>query len=279
MPLFRDTNYTGTSGRTSNHAGIHITAPVESIDGVWKFTCPPFHYTKTTSLPGHLLHLVEKGSYLLKSNQREYRIKAGDLIYYHGSEIIEWAGNQDEVEFYSVAFTAPALQPLPTDRRVIPADNTIQHLFEKLYQTSLRPNSPGKALRVFSHLTDILIKLEDTAAPFDAIPKKESRWWNVEKECYMRRNFRPAIDELCTLAACSRSTLVRLCREATGMPPLNRFRQIRMAEAKALLLGSTLNISQIAEFLGYPRIHEFSRDFSLFFSISPSKFRNNPETS
>jgi AraC-like DNA-binding protein len=42
-----------------------------------------------------------------------------------------------------------------------------------------------------------------------------------------------------------------------------------MAEARGLLSYSTLNVTQTAAYLGYSRMHEFSREFSGYFGHTP----------
>jgi AraC-like DNA-binding protein len=253
---------------------LSIKSPIESIDGIWKFTRDPHKMSKCNSLPGHLLHLVEKGSYRLRANQREYQITEGDLIYYHGSEQVEWEGDENEVIFYSVGFTAPALQALPLECRVFQASDEPKEIFKNLYEASLMPASTEKAFILFSQLTKLLALIEKLRAQFQYSDDSENDWWQVEKYFYSLQHFRPSIDELCEHAVCSRSTIVRLCRKATGSTPLSRLQEIRMAEAKALLKNSTLNVTQVSEYLGYPRIHEFSREFSQYFGNSPTAMEN-----
>jgi AraC-like DNA-binding protein len=46
--------------------------------------------------------------------------------------------------------------------------------------------------------------------------------------------------------------------------------QITMNEARDLLTFSGLNVSATASYLDYPRINEFSREFSKYFGYPPS---------
>ena len=250
---------------------LSVKCPVESIGGIWKFHRSAKKNGKSNTPPGHhLLHLVEKGSYRLKANKREYTISEGDLIYYHGSEQVEWIGDETEVIFYSVSFFAPLLQPLPLDYRVFQSTDEPKELFKNLYKVSLMPASMGKNLILFSQLTRLLAQIEQIRTQFQTSSDSDNIWWEVEKYFYANKNFRPAIDDMCEKAKCSRSTLVRKCKKATGKAPLARMRELRMAEAKALLKNSTLNVTQISEYLGYPRIHEFSREFSKYFWYPPT---------
>lgn len=254
---------------------IEIRSPIKSIDGVWKFSHAPGSVGKCYSLPGHLLHLVEKGSYRLKVNNREYQIVEGDLIYYHGSEIVEWFGNETEVIFYSVGFTAPDFPPLPLECRVFQSTEEPKVIFQKLYETSLEAPSSEKALVLFSELSRLLALIEQIRGQFKSADKTEDNWGKVEAYFYSQQNFRPSIEELCKFLGCSRSTIVRLCKKATGMAPLARLQAIRMAEAKALLKSTTLNVTHVAEYLGYPRIHEFSREFSGYFGQPPTAYERS----
>jgi AraC-like DNA-binding protein len=56
---------------------------------------------------------------------------------------------------------------------------------------------------------------------------------------------------------------------------MRRIQTVRMEEARGLLLFSTLNVTQVAEYLGYPRLHEFSREFSQYFGAPPSRVRSD----
>ena len=253
---------------------LSIRSPIDSIDGIWKFTREANRTNKCTSLPGHLLHLIVSGSYRLKTNGRGYKIIAGDLIYYHGLEQVEWVGDETEVTFYSVGFTAPLLQPLPLECRVFQSTDEPKEIFQKLYEASLMPASTETAFILFSQLSRLLGQIETLRAQFQLSPDSDNLWWLVEKYFYAQQNFRPAIDDLCEKAECSRSTLVRKCKKATGKAPLARMQELRMAEAKALLKNSTLNVTHVSEYLGYPRIHEFSREFSHYFGHPPTAIEN-----
>lgn len=53
--------------------------------------------------------------------------------------------------------------------------------------------------------------------------------------------------------------------------PIKYHNHIRIDKAKELLLYSGLNISEIADQLGYPDVHSFSRAFKRITGVSPSK--------
>lgn len=253
---------------------VLVPSPIEGISGVWRFVREPAGYRRARSLPGHLLHLVIAGKYRLRTNAREYPVKTGDVIYYHETEEVEWLGNTGQVVFYSVSFLAPELPPLPAEKRVFASVSEIRAAFEDLHAVSLMPRSVARALKAHCLLLEIVLQIEDwkDLAGFEQAPGAEG-WWEIEGLLRERRLFRPSLDELAELTHRSRATVVRACRAATGTSPMKRIREIRMAEARGLLRFSHLNVSQVAGYLGYPRVHEFSRDFSRHFGSPPSAHR------
>jgi AraC-like DNA-binding protein len=253
-----------------------VSSPVEAISGVWMFRRAAGGYRQARSLPGHLLHLLLQGSYLLRSNAREYSVKTGDLIYYHETEKVEWLGNREDVVFYSAGFLAPTLSPLPLDSRVFPADSGMRRSFERLYEASLLLPGNGRSLRMHAKLLELLSAVPQWSAQHAPSEGETPRSWR-EIEAFLRERklFRTSIDEIGRLAHMSRASVARACRAATGTSPMKRLREMRMAEARGLLRFSHLSVSQVAQYLGYPRIHEFSREFSRQFGTPPSRWRRS----
>jgi AraC-like DNA-binding protein len=238
---------------------------------VWRFTREPGGYRRARSLPGHLLHLVIRGEYALRTNAREYAIRPGDVIYYHETEEVEWLGNSRPVVFYSVGFLAPELRPLPVDTRVFPSTPALRAAFADLYAASLLPRGPARALRIHAQMLGIVLQVESWRSIADPErPAGASSWWDLERLLRERRLFRPTLDELAHIVHRSRASIVRDCRAATGQSPMRRLREMRMAEARGLLRFSTLNVTQVSRYLGYPRVHEFSREFARFHGRPPS---------
>jgi len=247
--------------------------PLESILGVWKFRRLPGNKHRCSSTPGHLLHLVVAGDYLLRTNGRQYNIQPGDIIYYHESEDVEWLENNNTVIFYSVGFLAPELQPLPFNMRVFQATGKLHQAFIQLYTASLETDPSQRIFEMYSALFKILFRIEKFKTTLSPSPEKLTLWQEIEQLIRKNHQFRPTLDELCEMCQYSRATIIRSCRRTTGMSPIKYIRKIRMEEAKGLLQYSLLNVTQTADYLGYPRLHEFSREFSAYFSYPPSSLR------
>lgn len=249
-----------------------LVCPVERVTGVWRFGRQAGGCHRARSLPGHLLHLIIKGEYRLRISGREYKVGKGDIVYYYEVEEVEWLGNDVEVVFYSVGFLAPSLTPPPVDKRVMKAGESARRTFEELYNVSVEPDSFSRTCGIMAALLSILREIFAFAGASSAGSSSENPWWGVEAGLRRRKRFRASLDEMALMASVSRSSLVRCCRAATGSSPRQRLALARMEEARGLLECSGLGVSQIADYLGYPRLHEFSREFARCFGSSPRSF-------
>lgn len=66
----------------------------------------------------------------------------------------------------------------------------------------------------------------------------------------------------------------QLFKQATGMSPKAYWTSVVMKQAAAALRESNRSITDIAEDFGYSSIHHFSKQFTHYFGISPSEYRN-----
>ncbi len=259
-------------GQGLDYALNPIHSPVESVSGVWKFRREAGHRTRINSLSEHLLQLVLKGCYAVRTNNREYVVSEGDVIYFYAEEDVEWLGNEVAVEFYSVGFRSIDFKPLPLNLRVFQSNNSIRRSFEKHCAASIKHTAgTGKSLSIHLALLEILTEIAKKHEYSGSYNDPADAWWNVERAIRQQHIFRSTLDEVAELARCSRASAVRLCRRATGVSPMKRLQAIRMEEARSLICFSSLNVTEIAYYLGYGRMHEFSREFKRYFGVSPSR--------
>ncbi len=71
----------------------------------------------------------------------------------------------------------------------------------------------------------------------------------------------------------SESTLQRLFRRRTGMSPHEYLMQLRLKKAAALLLGSELAVSEVADACGFSDSNYFCRRFRRYAKMPPLEFR------
>ncbi len=249
-------------------ASTRILCPVDEISGVWRFEKRAGTNSCCLSPPGHLLHFVKSGHARLSLNNKKYDIIPGMVIYYDSNDEVECFCQTDFV-FYSVLFQSPGYKPFPPDLRVINEMDDLHNDFAGVEECFCRKDG----LAAFHALTRILHVLE-SKRPSDPAESNGQRQWNsIIQYAKQSKNFHPDFRQVCRRMGISQATLLRYCRQYAGVTPFKYFKHYRMSEALALLKYSDMNITEIADYLKYPRINEFSREFSNYFGYPPSAAR------
>lgn len=226
--------------------------------------------------PGHQLNVVESGLVRIECNGRSYVLGRGDLVWYYEAEQEQLEVLEGPWVFYTINFIAPSLPPPDFEHRCIrlPRKESLAQ-FKTLLEAWRDVSAPHvvRAMRVQATLLQILADLITPSQRGIRIDSRTSIWWAVEME--LRKDIGRSINmrTICQIAKFSRATVVRSCQQATGMPPLKRVKQMRMSMAHGLVILSNLTISEIAERVGYPRVHELSRDYHKYFGAAPTKHR------
>ena len=90
---------------------------------------------------------------------------------------------------------------------------------------------------------------------------------------WLKQHFRNDVlmDELAAHAHMSPSTFRQHFRQLTGMSPLQYQKQLRLQEARQLMLNQDLDASSTAARVGYESASQFSRDYSRLFGAPPQR--------
>ena len=84
--------------------------------------------------------------------------------------------------------------------------------------------------------------------------------------------------EICLKAMLNKSTLERVFRQQMGTSIIQYCRLAKVERAKQLLREDSMNITQIADSLGFSSIHYFSRTFKQITGMSPSEYALSVKT-
>lgn len=82
-----------------------------------------------------------------------------------------------------------------------------------------------------------------------------------------------SVDELAAASNLSKFYFIRSFKGAFGIPPMKYYQTKRIEKAKELIQFTTLPITEIADQLGYPSIHAFSRAFRKAEGVAPTYYR------
>jgi len=237
---------------------------------------------KATSLPGHLVHIMLSGEVEQECNGREYRVRPGDVIWYHEDELVRGRVSKGPWIWYSVSFIARTLPPPPFElRQLRPQLKDVRRPFESMLAAWKDETLPPhlRTLRTHAGLLGMLSVLHPLAYPRTeehaarGLDPRARLWWELETELRKRLDQSMDLGEMEELCGRSPATIARSCRFAVGLPPLKRMKQVRMSLAKGLVQRSALSMSEIAARIGYTRVHEFSRDYRKFHAATPTEHR------
>ncbi|MFD2333037.1 AraC family transcriptional regulator [Cohnella sp. GCM10020058] len=87
---------------------------------------------------------------------------------------------------------------------------------------------------------------------------------------------RESVGEWWEMCGLSRTYFHELFLRETGVTPKAYQHRLRMRRAAILLRESDLTITAVADKLGYPSIHPFTRHFGAYFGVSPMQYRRRP---
>ncbi len=251
--------------------------PIERVAGFYRFDVPAHHFTRTCSTPGHLLHLVLTGGYILTAGGRRYDIASGDIIHYHEAEEVVWEGDERHVSFYSLVLSAPTLPPLPAERRVFPATPAALCAFEEVARQAQEPPGWRRDALLLAAALALAVEVFPAALAPDLLDSEAGMgWWELESRLRRGGRLRASMKELARLSQQSPAAIARACHKATGLSPMRRLRAARMDLARGLLRYSPLGIGEVAKHLGFQRVHEFTREFTRAQGQAPTEFRLHP---
>jgi AraC family transcriptional regulator, activator of mtrCDE len=132
------------------------------------------------------------------------------------------------------------------------ARNLASALFVILLRQHLEQNPPVDGLLA-------LLGHRETAKAAAAMLSKPGHKW--------------ALNELASLTAVSRATLVRAFRRICGMPPLGFLTELRLGLARDRIAQTTDTLGRIAEEVGYQSEAALSRAFNRRFAVRPGVLR------
>jgi AraC-like DNA-binding protein len=106
------------------------------------------------------------------------------------------------------------------------------------------------------------------------ISSKDSNLQRVSKAIKsIRENFKESIkvDDLALLCNMSVSAFHNHFKAVTSMTPIQFQKELRLHEAKQIMLTKMMDVSTACMHVGYSSVSQFSREYSRLFGISPSK--------
>jgi AraC-like DNA-binding protein len=123
-----------------------------------------------------------------------------------------------------------------------------------------------------------MIILDQRVSSLNSMAKKHVESDVVKRaQTYIHENLGKdiKIDDIARYANLSKPHLSAIFKKLTSVTPNEYMINARLTKGKELIRDGKLNITEIAEVLGYSSIHYFSRQFKKRYGVSPSEYSNS----
>ncbi len=181
---------------------------------------------------------------------------------------------------YLVAvFESLGIDLAPVTGRVLDTPMELRQDLLTLVDELRMPKGPESRFLASALLTRLLIGQKRAALagqpPVSSLNAAQHHEVVAQADVFMERNFFRSVSraEVAAAVHLSEPHLGRLFKAVTGKTVLERLTEIRIGQAKALLLESTLSVTQIALDVGISSFSHFSKTFKSDSGLSPSDYR------
>ena len=224
----------------------------------------------------HLLY-VTKGAVKVRYELEEHTLSAGDFVIYppHSPQ---WYERSRESCDRWIHFNGFQVEEILADAKIGPGvfgcrfSNEIKAIFDRI-----TPRTDAKRANCYDfetgHLVSLLYALGNTLAGNST--ELDSRI----SDCiaFINDNYSSclSIAQLSAVCNLSESRFLALFKQELGISPISYLQNLRMEQAKHLLMSTSLAVSEISASVGYDDPLYFSKLFKSHFGISPKAYREN----
>lgn len=243
--------------------------------------------TRPHSHPEYEIGVVRAGRRLVRWRGRELQVGEGSVIVFHPDEVHAGAPLDSEGSTYCAFLIAPGLvesitgwqSPIGASGGPLPSADgpVIRDLgLARLLLAAHADLASDPVCNAGARLRDALAALGPYLRPADRPARPVEHTAVGEVRRYLQAHYRTRI-RLATLArltGLSTFHLIRVFREATGIPPYTYLEQIRVNRAAALL-RSGCPVSSVAFQTGFADQSHLTRFFKRFVGVTPGRYQRS----
>lgn len=213
---------------------------------------------------------LKRGTAEIKSARWSGIAKAGDVFFFNPYEIHSARCSEEDAEYHTLY---PSVEFLATCLNVADLDGRLVIETAILERSSLAGDLVDAvfASRAEDSFIEASLRRVLSDCAFTKRPVDDSRASLARRACLLiQRNSRQAMrtDDLAREMGVHQSHLVRAFSKAVGMAPQTYIRQVRVAEARALICEG-LDISEVALMLEFSDQAHLTREFKKVFGVPP----------
>lgn len=240
--------------------------------------CLVTHSNYSSIKQDYTLHIVLSGQGTFCIGKEKYSLQKNDIFLIRPAEVVSYYPSEnDPWEYIWIAFNGNDSEKLLDNLGLdtIPVGSLcdlveIEKIFMQIKEVQhSRPQSC--AFTGYMHLLlDALLRSKKHAIQ---LPKIDNRLL-ADAENYIKKNYADmTIGALAKYLCVERTTLFKLFKKKFGVSPQKFTILYKLTLAQQYIKETNLSFVEIAIKCGYPNYAHFSRSFTEFYGISPSKMR------
>jgi len=247
-----------------------------------------FNWEYGRTLPSFNILYITKGEGIFETKTIKKRlIKEGSIIFLFPNEWHRYCPNKRTGwKEYWISFNGE--QPrkflensiLQIDKPIIDIglNETIISLFNQILE--LLENESIGFREIISSLTYQIIARIHSANRREQFGGKQIEHVILKAKIFLSENISHHVnfEELAKELNVGYSWFRRMFQHYTQLPPSQYFQLLKLNKAKTLLVGTTMHISEISDFLGFENQYYFSKFFKKRTGVSPSAWRKLYQT-
>ncbi|MDD9269198.1 helix-turn-helix domain-containing protein [Paenibacillus sp. GCM10023248] len=232
----------------------------------------------------HILVLVTRGKVLYTLNGEKRMAEEGDMLLIpKGTSRAAENGNEEPHQKYTVLFQynhygmneGDTGIPFLKNGRLLHLKIRNFEYFKQRFMLLYREDMERKYMFEFIRtgiLHELLALVGREAEALDLSPIKMKLAKTIQH--YLLENYRSPIqiEQLAEMIQRSPNYTISLFKEVNGQSPIQYMHQLRILEARNLLVNSSMSVTEISQYLGYYDTSYFFKMFKKFTSMSPTAF-------
>ncbi|MDR0266836.1 AraC family transcriptional regulator [Paenibacillus sp.] len=262
-----------------NQSPLHVLFAGES-------QTKPLHIVGPKIYDYYLLHYVESGRGLFRTEQHTYELGKGSCFLIHPSRLVSYASDESDPWRYRwTAFTGNEAKELVESAGFVGGQSVLFTGGESLIPSSINRIADafyskkesadmaalGYLYLIFSEAREILtseIPLTGTESQVQRTVKQMIHYLSAQYAHPV------SIEQMCESLGYNRAYLSRIFKKETGMSPVTYLLKLRIDKSRQLLRERPeLSIEQVAASVGLTDALYFSRQFKRLCGQSPSHYR------
>lgn len=238
--------------------------------------CKPSH--SCTAVPDtYMIHFVQSGKGTLLLNDKMYHIKTNDVFLVRPNQKAKYTADEKEPWHYSYFSFAGVLAAGLLEETVFKNNNSVFTMPDDsiigIIDEGLTAVRESKSVSICT--LEYLAKLLSALVIEPIYVKDDQNLLITQIDQYIKQNYMKdiQISEIADAFNISRNYLFRVLKKNKGISLKSYLSNIRIQEAKSMLITTDMPITQISEMLGFKTYSAFFKMFKAATNSTPKEYR------